>query len=258
MAHFDRAIPPGGEGKITLRVDLTDYQGKVSKTATVLSNDPENSRVVISLNGIVDPLLHIRPGNSISFRGAAETVAESIVELKAADRPFHISKIESNLEEKVQMRLDTVKDGYHYRLRVANRVRQGTYSGILTLHTDMEKKPQIALRVSAHIESLISVRPMSVLIGKVAEQQPVRSGKVIITSNSGKPFKIRKLSYDDTLIAVNQEALPNEDGLSLDITPRMEAIQTGARQQTVLGVETDVPGEEMQEVQVYIMNNPAK
>ena len=39
MASFDKAIPPGGEGKITLSVDTRGYQGKIHKTARIFTND---------------------------------------------------------------------------------------------------------------------------------------------------------------------------------------------------------------------------
>ncbi len=42
MPRFDRAIPPGGEGKITLQVKTAGYQGKISRGAKVYSNDPRN------------------------------------------------------------------------------------------------------------------------------------------------------------------------------------------------------------------------
>ena len=51
MAHFDRAIPPGGEGKITLTVDLRGYNGPVRKDATVTSNDPEKSSLKLTVMG---------------------------------------------------------------------------------------------------------------------------------------------------------------------------------------------------------------
>jgi len=40
VAYFDRSILPGGEGKITLRVNTRGYDGKIRKTARVYTNDP--------------------------------------------------------------------------------------------------------------------------------------------------------------------------------------------------------------------------
>ena len=40
MPSFDRAIPPGGEGKIILQVNTAGFQGAIDKSARVSSNDP--------------------------------------------------------------------------------------------------------------------------------------------------------------------------------------------------------------------------
>ena len=55
MAQYDRAIPPGGEGKVTLTINLTGLQGPVWKTATLISNDPEKPTVYLNLHGKVRP-----------------------------------------------------------------------------------------------------------------------------------------------------------------------------------------------------------
>jgi hypothetical protein len=41
VASFDRAIPPGSEGKITIRLYPKNFQTGSKKTAIVLTNDPQ-------------------------------------------------------------------------------------------------------------------------------------------------------------------------------------------------------------------------
>ncbi len=101
MARFDRAIPPGGEGKITLKVDLKGYQGKVVKSASVESNDPQNSRMTLVVMMTVKNLIEVRPTNSVLFRGMADQRTEKAIEIVGASRPFHITKVGSNLEDKL-------------------------------------------------------------------------------------------------------------------------------------------------------------
>jgi hypothetical protein len=51
VAKFSSLVPPGGEGKVTLSIDLyEEWAGRdVNKSATILSNDPVNpqQRVVV-------------------------------------------------------------------------------------------------------------------------------------------------------------------------------------------------------------------
>ncbi len=184
---------------------------------------------------------------------------EKTIDLVSTSRPFKIQKVESNLDEKVGYKTETVEDGKHYRLKVTNLLKQGSYSGFVKCLTDVPEKPEITIRVSGFIEGEVSVKPMMVLVGKMAVQQPVRTGKVLVVSNLNKPFQIKKLTYDEKLIEVKQEPLPKEPGYSLEITPKMANLPTAAggggdRQQTTLTIQTDVQSDEPQQVQVHIVN----
>lgn len=49
-SSFDKVIPAGKEGKITLAVENTEgYKGEVTKTATVATNDPEHQNFSLIL-----------------------------------------------------------------------------------------------------------------------------------------------------------------------------------------------------------------
>jgi hypothetical protein len=80
---------------------------------------------------------------------------------------------------------------------------------------------------------------------------------VFVTNNRKKPFQIKKLTYDDKLIEIKQEALTNGTGYSLEIVPKQDSLLTiaGGRQTTPLKLETDIPDSESQQVQIHIMNS---
>ena len=149
MARFDRVVPPGGEGKAVLNVDLRGYQGKVSKSATVISNDPQQPHLNLTLTGKVRPLIEILPGPFIQF-SAAPGPDEKSVDLLAVDREFKIVQVENGLEGKIRAQLDTVVPGKQYRLRVTNLQKEGSYHGVIKCRTDHPQKPEIPIRVSGN------------------------------------------------------------------------------------------------------------
>lgn len=255
MAHFDKAIPPGGEGKITLKLNLKGYQGIIKKTATVFSNDPARSRMVLTMQGKVKSLIDVRPTASVSFRGLPDQLQESTIDIVGTTpQAFQIIKTESTLDQKVKYELATVEEGKHYRLKISNLLKQGNYNGIIKCVTDLPQKPEVIVRITGYIEGEISVKPQTVLIGKLTAQQPVRVGKVVVMSNRGKPFQISKLTYDERLLQVTQQPIPNEQGYSLEITPKLDSMPSGKREQTLLSVETDATPSDKYEVQVHVMN----
>jgi len=254
VAHFDRAIPAGGEGKITLKLNLKGYQGNVKKTATVFTNDPLKSRFILTMQGIVKSLIEVRPTSIVSFRGLADQLPEQTIDLESTTQAFHIQKVESTLEDKVAYQLETVEDGKHYRLKVSNKLKQGNYNGYIKCFTDVPQKSEILIRITGFIEGEVAVRPQTILVGKLGGQQASRTGKVVVVNNRKKPFHISKLNYDERLIRVAQTPIPNETGISLEITPIMENIPSGSRQQTTITIETDINPAETYQVAVHVVH----
>lgn len=255
MADFDRTIPPGGEGKITLKLNLKGFQGNVKKTATIFNNDPQKSRAVLTLQGMVKTLVELRPSGTVTFRGLAGQLPEQTITLIGTIQPFHIQNVETNLEDKISYQLATVEEGKQYTLKISNRLKQGNYGGFIKLTTDLAQKPQVVVRVIGYVEGEIAVKPQTILVGKLVSQQTLRLGKVLVVSNRDKPFQVTNLKFDDRLISVTPQPLPNNQGFSLEITPKLENVPPGGRQQTALTFETDLtPGEQYQ-VQVHVLNS---
>jgi hypothetical protein len=254
VAHFDRAIPPGGEGKITLTVDLSGYDGPVKKDATVKSNDPEKSSFTLTVKGTVKPLFQVRPGNSISFRGTGDQVKDVTLEISTMSQPFHIQKVESNLEGKVSHQLETVAEGQSYRLKVGNLLKEGNYSGALKLITDLPGGKSVVIRISGRIEGEINVNPKSIFMGKHPSQELIAARTVSVRSNRKKPFQITKLSYDENLIKVDAQPLPDKSGYNLVVSVRMPNVPSGNSVETTITVQTDLDPEAKQEIQVRLIN----
>lgn len=240
---------------MTLKVNLTGYQGNVKKSAVVFSNDPVNPRTVVSVQGMVKTLIDVQPSANVSFRGLAEGLSPSTVDMVAGGgQSFRALKIESNLEGKVEHELETVQEGKHYRVKVVNRLDQGNYNGFLKVRTDLPQKPEVMIRVSGFIEGEIRVQPQTLMVGKLGPRQPPRMGKVRVTNNRQKPFTITQITYDRELLDVVEQPVPNEPGFSLEIRPRTDNIAVGERRQTVVILETDAKPSEKYEIQVYVMN----
>lgn len=149
MTRFDRVIPPGGEGKITLNVNLRGFQGKVWKDATIISNDLRQPSFQIVLQGKVRPFIELRPGSFVQFLPAAQSADEKTVDLVATGQEFKVLKVENNLKEKIDTQLETIVPGSHYRLKITNLLREGSYSGVIKCLTDHPQKPEVTIRISA-------------------------------------------------------------------------------------------------------------
>jgi hypothetical protein len=210
--------------------------------------------VTLLVEGTVKPLIEVRPERTIYFQRVADGLTEKTVDLIATSRQFHILKTDDNLNKKAAYKLETIEDGRHYRLRVSNNTPRGDYRGYIALYTDYVEKPVVTVCVNGSIEGEIGIRPRVLIVGRLSTNQEVTSGKVLLTSNKDRAFKIVRCTYDERVLHVIQKPLPNEPGLSLEVIPNMQNIPPGGRIQTVLTVETDVRSEEEQEIQVRVID----
>jgi hypothetical protein len=254
IARFDRTISAGARGKVTLEVNLKGFQGHVKKTATILSDDPENPRVVLQVEGAVKPLIEVLPEKLVYFQGLADNMAEKNIHLVSTSKKFHILRMDDNLEKKVSYKIETVEEEKHYILRVSNNAARGSYRGSITLYTDFAEKPELTVWVNGFIEGEIGVRPRVLVVGRLSPDQGVISAKVLVLDNKNRAFKIAKCTYDERVISVRQEPLPDGPGFSLDVSPRMENITPGSRIKTTMTIETDLAAEGKQEVEVQAIN----
>jgi hypothetical protein len=239
---------------VTLKLELRGFQGYVKKTATVQSDSPDNPRITLIVQGNVKALIEVRPEKTVYFQGMAEQLGDKSIEILSTSSVFHIQKMKDSLEKNAACRLETVEDGKHYRLRISNLLKQGSYRGAITLYTDLAAKPEVTVWVSGFIEGDIGVRPNTLVLGQLAADQPILSGKVLVVSNRNKPFRIIRCAYDEKIINVKQEPVPDGTGFSLEVTPNMKSIPSGGRLQTTLTIETDVASEGKHEVQVQLLN----
>lgn len=230
----------------------------MQKSATVFSNDPREPRLTLSIKGKIRPLVEMDPSGPVYFRGLASQLEERSVDIITKSQPFQITKLESNLTDKISYRLETVEAGKRYKLFIKNQATVGQYNGSITLFTDMAQKPQISVHVAANIEGEISVRPQQLVVGKLAPDQPVRPGKVLVLSNLNKAFKITKIDYDTNFLEVSQQPLPEgvTVGYGIDVKPKIDNIPPDpkARKELMMLIETDLDPQKKYEVKIFVVN----
>jgi len=185
----------------------------------------------------------------------ADLLSESVINLVGSTMPFHISRVESNLNENINYALETISEGKEYQLKVSNKSTHGNYSGFIKLSTDLPQKPDIIIRVTGFVEGEITAKPQNILIGRLSAGQPERVGKVVVISNRNRPFEITRLTYDQNLMSVSQGTPENQTGIVLDIEPKLESVPAGSRKQTTLKIETDVSPGVIVEVMVNVLNH---
>jgi hypothetical protein len=146
VAYFDKAIPPGGEGKIRLSVRTIGRQGKISRNARVYSNDPAKSIVRLGITAFIRPIIQISPPN-IYLIGKEDQSISKTVEVEAGlDRPLALTADQFNLAGKLTYTITEIEEGRRFQIFLTSiSGPPQTYHGFLKIKTNYPEKPEITI-----------------------------------------------------------------------------------------------------------------
>jgi hypothetical protein len=148
VAHFDRAVPPGGEGEISLKLKTKGYEGKVRKSARVYTNDPIRQMETITMEAFIRPPILISP-KSVFLQGrATETLTKSVEITGDLAKALKIEPVNFSLKERVEYSIEEISPGKRYRIMFTSIPNAGNhYQGVLRLKTNYPEKPDLTIFV---------------------------------------------------------------------------------------------------------------
>ena len=154
MTRYDRVIPPGGTGQITLEIDTSKEIDEFQKKAIVWSNDPQEERIALFLKGEVKPHISLVPGGYLSLQGIRSQVpVEKLEIINNHKQPLKITAVIHDLPDQIQWRLKENIPGFSYTLEVGViSTKAGDFSGHLVVQTDLTQKPELVIIVNGYIE----------------------------------------------------------------------------------------------------------
>jgi len=240
VASFDKAIPPGQEGKVTLKVNTSKRKGVFAKSATVISNDPKTPRTSITLRCNVKQYMSITPHNRINIIGfEGDKITQEVTITSLEEHPFEITDITSTLDDKIKYKLKTGKKGREYTIKVTNRsTQEGSFNGNMVVKTDSKKKPHIVLTVSGKLRKEVAVRPATLTFGTVdtaKDNSDVKRAarKVQLIDVRKKGFTIKKVKPSSSWIKTEVE-IKNENKLYvLHVTLDRDELPKGKFEETI-------------------------
>jgi hypothetical protein len=154
VADFDPAVPPGGEGKITLTVKTKGYQGSVRKSARVKTNDPENENVILVIRANVKVPIYVS-SRYVHLYGSGDSEVQKTVKIMAElNKPLTLTVAEFIPQDKLKYAIETVQKDKEYRVKfISIPGIKENYRGVLKLKTNYPEKPEITLVIHGRFKS---------------------------------------------------------------------------------------------------------
>jgi hypothetical protein len=155
VASYDRTIPPGGQGKITLTIKPYSVVHQFKKQTKVQVNDPEHPEVVLILQGVAQPFIEIQPSHIVRLRGLAnDDVRGQVRFVSHLPTAWEIKEYRTNIPDKIEVALKAEEPGRVYVLEVRNKRHEaGSYAGLVELTTSSKQRPRLVVRVFADLYS---------------------------------------------------------------------------------------------------------
>ena len=243
MASFDKAIPPGQEGKVTLSVKTNYMSGKFAKSATISSNDPQHPTLRIKLKGEVKNYISVVPSPALYLTGfEGEILSKSLKIINHQDSPLNITHIESNIDDKIEYELKPLVEGKEYELMVKTlKGPEGRSRGKIIVTTNSEKKPKFEIRVSVNFRDELTVSPTTLYFGNInttpkpgkppAELNLTKS--LSVKKERGDPVKIEKLIPSSNLILTKVETKLEGKRYDIIVTLDKDKLKKGSIKETL-------------------------
>jgi hypothetical protein len=143
-------------------VNTKNYQGKITKSAKVLSNDPAHQIEILRITALVKVPIYISSRYVYLSGQAGQTTTRSVKIRAELDKPLTLEPTHFDLSSKVIYRVEEVKPGKTFIIHFTNIPGPDEiYHGFLKLRTNYPERPEISIRVR----------------GKFKGQQPPLSSK---------------------------------------------------------------------------------
>ena len=219
MADFDKAILPGKEGKIEIKIygHKLHATGRFTKSWTVTTNDPEKRKIILKANGSIIKVFDITKNISMSGFTDEKLELETILSSRLKT-PIHIKDYSwaekpnnpNELPKALAVKVDTVEMGKKYRVKVwrKGKLAPGHYVGELVLATDFDKLPEKKLSVRVTVMPDVEVHPRAIIMREMV----VPKGA---TKSFDRVFRVIS-SRGDSLKVL--KAIPSSEEITVKIT----------------------------------------
>jgi hypothetical protein len=153
VASYDKRIPAGGQGEITLSIKPYSVIHRFKKETKVTLNDPNRPVLYLDMVGVAQPFIEIQPSHIVRLRGSpGDNLKGEVRFISHLPGPWQITGYRTNIPDKIEVRLKPEVTDKIYVLEVRNKRHDaGPYAGIIELFTTSKKRPRLIVRVFGEI-----------------------------------------------------------------------------------------------------------
>lgn len=234
VAEFDELIPPGESGTVRASLSTTSIQGASSKAITVLTNDPANPQLQLTLRIRVTEYLTFNPGFARFVQGHGHPPGRVTnlffsnnfpdLEIEKVESPFPFLSVAVRPAAEAERRDEVEGNQWVFDLTLDyDQAPVGPISGRIEVRTNHPKQAVGQLPVSGFIRPLMAVTPPVADFGEVDLSAPALA-RFLVRNFGAEPIQVTGIDYD----------LPGAEG-------SFKAVEEGRRYSVELILDSDMP-----------------
>lgn len=229
VAEYTKTLAPGEKGTIHASIDTKRFRGPITKSITVSSNDPVDTKVTLQAKANVKPFVDVLPSQHVFLRADRGQEVSKQVTIVSSEEGLDlaIEKIDSS-SELVTVSWAEIEEGqtdaegepvsgdYTVDVTLSDKAPVGRVNGTIDIFTNSEKASQITLQVRGNVRGLVQVRPSRVFLGNLAAtvEEPVEK-TVRVTARGEGQVAVEKVESSFSAITTTVKTV--EEGKSYDV-----------------------------------------
>jgi len=247
-----KEILPGERGVIKADFRTSKRKGKQRKTIHVHSNDPDEPQIELEITGVIKTEVALEP--EFLYFGKVdkgETVTKTLKVIQVGDRELSLNRVET-AEEYFTTRISGLETGRNtgHQIDVILRADApvGRFSDVITLHTNLRKRPRIDVPLYGAVLGRIRVKPQMLSFGTLRKGGIV-ANRLEIVSADHNGFDVVRVVPSPPFISA--EVTRADGGKLYEITLKVDENAPVGRVAGEIHIFTDDPDESLIKVPVY-------
>ena len=247
-----KEIFPGGSEEIRATFKTKRFEGIQETTITVYSNDPDDSNIDLTIIGAIKRDVAVVP-QGINFGDVqkGETVTSKVKLLQLSQNKLVLHRIEVNekyLNATTSRFRDENSRGFNIDITLEPEAPVGALNEVITLHTNLKRRPRIDVPVWANILGRIQVQPKILSLGTISKGGKI-SQPITVSSSDGKRFHVLKITCDLPFIHL-QSSVDKKNNV-VKISGTIDKVSPAGRLSGRIDIYTDEPDQSVVHMPVY-------
>lgn len=245
-------LQPGEKGELNFTLNLGRSRAVIQKNITVDSNDPETPKVTLTVKADYTPLYQISPVSYYFNLRKGETTNVTALVTRTDGKPITVAKMkpsQSWIQAKVEPEPNSTNQALRIRATLTPDGSPRYFTEMLNVFIDETEQPAFAVTFTGRLLGDLTLTPESLYWPITDPAKALTSRHITLRSSLADKLEVKNLT--SSLKELTVEAVPKEDGKTLDLVAKLATIPDKTTN-GVIRFETNIPSQPKVEVPVWI------